>query len=111
MATPEQWLAKLAKLKVDKASGDPAPHKPLLLLVVLELAEQGMLPDRDLPLSPELAFRFSTFWRIVARRRKQGPDIRYPFHYLKTQGVWTPLGADGLPSPGRLYTRSASLNQ
>jgi hypothetical protein len=27
MASPEQWLAKLAKLKVDRASGDPAPHK------------------------------------------------------------------------------------
>src|SRR5439155_12905391 len=31
MATPEQWLGKLAHLKVDKARGDPAPHKPLLL--------------------------------------------------------------------------------
>src|SRR4051812_30832234 len=41
MATPEQWMAKLARLKVDKARGDPAPHKPLLLLIVLELAEQG----------------------------------------------------------------------
>ena len=41
MATAEQWLGKLAHLKVDKARGDPAPHKPLLLLVVLELAEQG----------------------------------------------------------------------
>ncbi len=50
MATSTQWLAKLAKLKVDKSHGDPAPHKPLLLLVVLELAEQGELPDEVLPL-------------------------------------------------------------
>src|SRR5436309_3550347 len=58
MTNTEQWLAKLAHLKVDKARGDPAPHKPLLLLVVLELAEQGLLPEGTLPLSPELAFRF-----------------------------------------------------
>lgn len=69
MATPEQILAKLAKLKVDRATGDPAPHKPLLLLVVLELAEQGVLAAPVLPLMPEpggfylalgkpIAFRF-----------------------------------------------------
>jgi putative restriction endonuclease len=38
----------LARLKVDRASGDPAPHKPLLLLVVLDLAEQGLLPPEEL---------------------------------------------------------------
>ena len=74
MSTPDQWLAKLAKLKVDRASGDPAPHKPLLLLVVLELAEQGLLPNQELALTPELAFRFNTYWSIiVASRRKQRP--------------------------------------
>ena len=56
MATPEQWLGKLANLKVDKARGDPAPHKPLLLLVVLELAEQGPSLGDILALTPELAF-------------------------------------------------------
>jgi putative restriction endonuclease len=62
MSTPDDWLGRLAKLKVDKASGDPAPHKPLLLLVVLELAEQGLLPPDELELTPELAFRFATYW-------------------------------------------------
>jgi len=31
MATAAQWLGKLAHLKVAKARGDPAPHKPLFL--------------------------------------------------------------------------------
>ena len=42
-ATRKRWLAKLAKLRIDR-KGTPAPHKPLLLLVVIELAEQGLLP-------------------------------------------------------------------
>ena len=67
----DQWLAKFARLRVDRARGDPAPHKPLLLLVVLELAEQGQLPEDVLPLSPELAFRFFAFWNVVAHRRTQ----------------------------------------
>lgn len=39
MADAEQWLAKMARLRFYKAKGGLAPHKPLLLLVVLELAE------------------------------------------------------------------------
>src|SRR5262245_47018767 len=95
VATGEQWLAKLTRLKVDRARANPAPHKPLLLLVVLEMAEQGVLPPKTLPLTPELAFRFSTFWAIVAHRRNQRPDIRLPFHHLQSDGFWTALSEDG----------------
>jgi hypothetical protein len=35
MKSADHWLGRLSKLRVDRASGDPAPHKPLLLLVVL----------------------------------------------------------------------------
>lgn len=110
MATPEQWLAKLAKLKVDRARGDPAPHKPLLLLVILDLAESGQFPPMPLPLTPELAFRFCTYWSVVARRRRQRPDVRYPFYHLKSDGFWTPLGEDGKPATDRRQTRYAMMS-
>lgn len=68
MATLEKWLSKLTKLRVDRASGDPAPHKPLLLLTILEMAERNELPTELLPLTPELAFQFYSYWDIVAYR-------------------------------------------
>ena len=55
MKSGDKWLDKLSKLRVDRASGDPAPHKPLLIPVVLDLAEEGFLPPKTLPLTPELA--------------------------------------------------------
>jgi putative restriction endonuclease len=109
-ATREHWLAKLAKLKVDRAKDNPAPHKPLLLLVLIELAEQSLLPHGTLPLTPELAFRFCTYWRIVAHRRKQKPDVRFPFHHLQSDGVWRALGEDVIPSPDRRLTRFAAFD-
>ncbi len=108
--TPEQWLARLATLKVDRARGGAAPHKPLLLLVVIELAEQGCLPQKVLPLTPELAFGFCTYWSIVAHRRTQKPDIRYPFYHLQGDGCWTPLGEDGKPAHDRRLVRCAEIN-
>jgi putative restriction endonuclease len=98
MVTADSWLHKLSKLRVDRASGDPAPHKPLLLLAILERAERGQLPPRTLPLTPEMAFQFYTYWAVVAHRRRQRPDIRLPFHHLQGDGVWTVLDDSGQPS-------------
>jgi putative restriction endonuclease len=109
MATPEQWLAKLAALRVDRKKGDPAPHKPLLLLAVLELAEQARLSSEKLALTPDLSFRFISFWKIVAHRRRQKPDVRYPFHHLKTDGCWSAFDEDGRPSSDRKQTRYVAI--
>ena len=108
--TREHWLAQISKLRVD-LRGNPAPHKPLLLLVVIELAEQGLLPKYTLPLTPELAFRFCTYWSIVAHRRTQKPDVRFPFHHMQSGGFWTARAEDGTPSPHRSLTRYASFNR
>ncbi len=106
----EYWLHKLATLRIDRARGNPAPHKPLLLLVVLEMAEKGEIPSREVVLSPDLAFRFSVFWSIVAKRRRQAPEVRLPFHHLGSSGIWQPLTPDGKPSPDRKLTTKISLD-
>lgn len=54
---PDPWLATLAKLNVYRARGGLAPHKPLLLLVVLDLAEEGLFgapqPPPSAPSPPQ----------------------------------------------------------
>lgn len=82
----DYWLRKLPKL--NRARGN-APHKPLLLLAVLELGELSELADGPLFLTPILAFRFDTFAQVVAYRRTQRPDVRMPFHHLRTDGFWS----------------------
>ena len=79
-----RWLSVIGRFNVSRSKSGPAPHKPLLLLVRLELSEQGELPARVIQLTPELAFRFFGFWSIVAHRRTQPPDVRLPFYYLQT---------------------------
>jgi putative restriction endonuclease len=96
----EQWLERLTHLRVDGGRVDPAPHKPLLLLVLLEIARQGPLPD-TVELTPQLAFRFCSYWTIVAHRRSQRPDIRLPFYHLENDGIWTALDEQHKPIPDR----------
>ena len=108
MNRTDYWLGKFSKSRVDRARGDPAPHKPLLLLVLCDLAESGDLRE-VLPLSPELAFRFCTYWSIVAARRSQRPDVRLPFHFLSGDGIWSVVDERGEPSPDKKLTKHARL--
>jgi putative restriction endonuclease len=104
-----RWLERLSALKYDQARGI-APHKPLLLLVVCDLVEQGKLDGEMLHRTGDLAFRFSSYWRIVADRRRTKPDVRLPFFHLRRDGFWKPLEADGRAAEDRTRAVIAQLD-
>jgi putative restriction endonuclease len=106
----EKWLKVISNLRVDR-KGTIAPHKPLLLLVLAELAEQGKLPAKILPLTGELVFRFLAYWTVVAERRPQRPDIHLPFYHMRNDGCWIPLDADGHPTLERRRAVAAELDE
>jgi putative restriction endonuclease len=106
----DRWLRVMARLRVDRARGI-APHKPLLLLVLAEMAEEGNLPEPIIPLTADLVFRFLSFGSIAAERRRQRPDIRLPFYYLHSDGCLTPLDADGKATSERNRQVAARLDQ
>lgn len=106
----EKWLKVVSNLRVDRKE-TIAPHKPLLLLVLAELAEQGKLKSKFLPLTGELVFRFLAYWTVVAERRPQRPDIHLPFYHMRSDGCWTPLNADHQPTLERRRTVAANLDE
>lgn len=104
------WLTRLASLRFDRAKG-AAPHKPLLLLVVLDLIAEGRIADGVLHRDGSLAFRFGSYWTIVAERRQARPDVRLPFYHLKTDGFWTPTDCDGRPVESRERATQARIDE
>ena len=104
------WLIRLGRLRVDQdAIKGRAPHKPLLLLAVLDLFENGHLREATLTRSPELVVRFQNLWPLVAARRGNRGDLRMPFHALATDRVWKVLDAEGRPSRARETSQIAVL--
>jgi len=97
----ERWLGKLTDLHVAR---DNAPHKPLLLLVFLEMVEKGEFVGGSLRLTPELAYQFDTFFDVARHRRSARPDVRMPFHHLSTQKFWSARMANGELSKHRSTT-------
>jgi putative restriction endonuclease len=107
----EHWLGKFSRLRVDlDVVKGRAPHKPLLLLAVLDMLESAPPSDRWISLSVDLVVRFQNFWPIVEPRRQNKGDVRMPFHALATDGVWTVHESDGRPSKARSTSVLAQLH-
>jgi putative restriction endonuclease len=106
----EKWLGVVSNLNVSRKGGI-APHKPLLLLVLAELAEQDKLTEKTLLLTGELVFRFLAYGTVVAERLSQRPDIRLPFYHMRSDGCWTPLDENGQPTLERRRAVAAQLNE
>lgn len=66
------------------------PHKPLLLLAIMDLLAQGhVTPDRVV-WSKELRERFTSYFQLVRRHNDQNTPEN-PFFYLKQEGWWQPF--------------------
>jgi putative restriction endonuclease len=73
------------KDKYPEATLHRAPHKPLLLLTVLDMAAQSSLTTNIIPLMPELADIFTTYWKLAMPPERVG-NLFLPFFHLKSDG-------------------------
>ncbi|MBS1795328.1 MAG: HNH endonuclease [Acidobacteria bacterium] len=79
------YLNSISRLNVNRNHGIPAPHKPLLLLAVIDLIEQGKVADNKIRPSTEFVEAFLKYWNLI---RSERPRIFLPFYHLQTDGFW-----------------------
>lgn len=96
------WLGKLTSLRPAIGRGNTrgkAPHKPLLLLCLIDMAETGAgLTGRTFVRTPSLVLRFRTYGNFVADRWPTKLDLRLPFYHLSSQRFWAAFTADMRPA-------------
>lgn len=71
-----------------------APHKPLLLLAVIDLITQGIIKTNFIEFTPDLGELFTIYWSRVMPP-DQRPNVVLPFFHLSSDIFWR-LG----PKPG-----------
>jgi putative restriction endonuclease len=72
------------------------PHKPLLLLAVFDLIDEGLATPEHIPWCQELRDRFSARFLLVKKHNDQNnPNL--PFRYLASDGFWIPYEANQTP--------------
>ena len=102
MTNLETYLERFAKLRSDyKRSYWPtttyyrAPHKPLLLLAVMDSIAEGTVSANLIEVTPDLGELFSLYWSRVMPPDQQG-NLALPFFHLRRDGFWHLL-----PQPGK----------
>ncbi len=95
------YLRSLSTLHSDRskerwpaATMHRAPHKPLLLLSVIDLFAEGQITSNLIELTPDLCETFSVYWsRVMPPDRRS--NIALPFFHLKGDGFWHLIPSSG----------------
>ncbi len=102
MSKLEKYIEAFSKLHTDRGRSrytaltkHRAPHKPILLLSVIDLIEEGTINKNFIELTPEVGETFTLYWSTVMPPDKKG-KIVYPFFHLRKEGFWHLL-----PQPGQ----------
>ncbi len=85
--TWQQWLERLYNLRRDKRGSHERPHKPVLLLAILDLLDRGQVKTNEIALTPELVKTFRRYFEVV-RLGDDQPSIENPFYFLAGDGFW-----------------------
>jgi len=107
------WLGKLANLNAARTEARGiAPHKPLMLLSVIDLIEAGEVKDAFVPYQARLVSQFRSYWDLVLDRQRNRPDITMPFNALGSDrdSIWERFDENGNPSKSKLTTRLCKLD-
>ena len=111
-ATRHDWLSEFRQLHLDRSHGGKAPHKPLMLLAVLDLIEDGTLQAPRVELNSPIIERFERYWSAA-----NPPDFQrrvwLPFFHLRNpkNGIWVLTPHAGQEEVYRRMTSPKSLGQ
>jgi putative restriction endonuclease len=105
------YLKAFKRLRLDRSHG-VAPHKPILLLSVLQTYQNGINTDSRIYITPELVALFKTNWSLLVTTNHHC-RISYPFYHLKTDKFWKlipRLGFQSIDNLGSMVKTFVNLN-
>ena len=108
MTPLQEYLDQLQRMNRAVMKGFKAPHKPVLLLTIMELMEKGTIMDNRIRLEEELQKEFKRLWKILVdgeeeqgvfmvaegleleltRRYPFKCNIANPFYHMQHEAFW-----------------------
>ncbi len=90
------YITMLSSLKTAKMAGKRAPHKPILLLSIIDLVERGVIISNHIKLSDALVDTFKHNWaRYVGDSILFRPVVGTPFWHLQNEPFWRLISHSG----------------
>ena len=82
-------LQQLKSLRLGVTPYGKAPHKPILMLAVIDGFGKGYLAEQVVPICPELLTSFHDYWKLLVHT-PHVPNFSLPFFHLGSEpsGIW-----------------------
>lgn len=104
----KRYTHRFENLKVDKAHGI-APHKPVLLLSIIQLIENGSIDSNRIYITPELVSAFKSHWHLLVTS-KHTAIFALPFYHLTSDKFWRLIAKPGYEKALELKGAMRSFN-
>jgi putative restriction endonuclease len=110
------YINKFSKLRTDKTGGwnastqNQAPHKPFLLLAVLDLFAQGRISSNLIEINAELGELFAGYWSSIMPANHRG-NMALPFFHMRSSSFWHLVPIPGQEAALKATRQLSSLNQ
>lgn len=103
--TIDCYITAFSRLRTDRnrkrwtaATTFCAPHKPFLLLSILDLIAEGKITSHFIEPTFELAETFAGYWQRVMPLCSSG-NMAYPFYHMESEPFWTLVPNQGVKQP------------
>lgn len=113
----DDYARRFARLRTNRnrkvwsgVTAHQAPHKPILLLCVLDLFDSGEISSNLVEISEDLAELFGLYWERVLPFGRPG-NLALPFFHLQGDGFWHLLPGHGSNSLGSQITSLGRLRE
>lgn len=103
----QKYLLAFKRLRIDKAHGI-APHKPVLLISVLQTFLNGINHNQKIYITPELVACFKSNWNVLVTTKH---DCRFalPFYHLTSDKFWKLIPNSGFDNILKLSSSMRSF--
>ena len=111
MDTLKKYLTAFRKLRIDRSHG-VAPHKPILILSILQAYQNSQITNQRIYITPELVAMFKSNWNLLVKTNHDC-RISYPFYYLKSEMFWQLVpksGFENINQMGSIMKSFSNLN-
>ena len=111
MNSIKKYITAFKKLRIDRSHGI-APHKPLLVLSILQAFQNNLIANQKIYITPELVSLFKTNWTLLVITNHDC-RISYPFYYLKSDKFWKLIpksGFENINQMGSIMKSFSNLN-
>jgi putative restriction endonuclease len=84
----EFFVKKFSRLNTATVRGNKAPHKPILLISIIQSIEVGEILKNKIFITADLVARFKDNWHRLVRDEGFTENFSLPFYHLHSEGFW-----------------------